>query len=218
MMSKFKVGDRVKRRKNTHDYNSYNDKTFIVTEIDHLNMNLEPNIYKWGKNYCADYFELANDTHINESHLQDLVKKANEGDEAFRELRKLALNRIEYNISGEKEFTSHNVDELETLVFRLKPLAPKERKFHLRGWKCLIFEKIIKVGCKEFDRKQLQTDLKYIIENNFPYIDIGEQGKISASKQGLLYNSDKRDKASTNLISWPEADKLLQELEDYEQV
>lgn len=152
------------------------------------------NMPNWGNSS----FKLVNE----EAYLQDLVKKANEGFLARNKLFELTKDRFEFRWANETEFTK--IDTIAHLMteVRLKPVTPKETKFTLQNWEVTITKEKVRVGCQEFQRKELYDGIFYMSKGDTP-----SRG-FNVNRKGIFYNG--------NTLTWENADILLKELENYE--
>lgn len=210
---KFKVGDKVRRKKRDQcdHYKFANDAILTVSWSSNekgRDICLEEIPNEW---WASEYFELVTENEANEAYLQSLVNKANEGASAEYELRVLAVERLQhrrYNSTGGWT-QAYRVTDPNVYEFQLTPPKPRERKFRLQDWNCVITKDTVKVGCQEFPKATcLQQALDNIIRHNCTF-DAWGKIRLEASKKGISYEG--------HVLTWENADKLLAELEAFEQ-
>lgn len=203
-MNKFKVGDKVIRlqsggRNTNHLYTTEIGDIITIKNIEGTffkaeeTANLEHSIY---------YYELApNET--NELYLQDLIKKANEGSLAEQELRKIAVDKLQWKNSLKKDWIQATESTFSGIYeYRLKP---KSRIFTCQAWEVTITNDTIKIGCKSENLEFFMKQLNGLVKGNASNRTFA--GSImSATKKGIEYNG--------NLLTWENADQLLKELEN----
>lgn len=189
----FKVGDKVKCIKNW-------DSKIKVGEIRTVFM------HRYGEcigyvdgdqegcllNVCPHHFELV----LGTNELEELVKKANEGQIAKSKLDKYLDQYESFDPDSDKAFktpTKHG----SAIKYRIKS---KTRKFKVANWDAEINDNEITIGCNKFYKPTLINALLNLIRDNY-----SSSSELKATKIGIKYHD--------NFLSWEEAQNLLRELE-----
>lgn len=188
----FKVGDKVKAIRikdsgtpglalnNIYEIINLNEKYVYLEEI--------------GGFFYHNRFELVSENF----ELEELIKKANEGQESFNKIFSDYKNQVEgYFLNKDNTF---NLFGERNSRLRIKS---QTRKFKVADWDAEINKGEIKIGCQNFIVTHLRTDLDLLLNQNQ---SAGYNYPIHAQRNGLWYNSE-------FTINWEQAEKLLKELE-----
>lgn len=198
---RFRVGDKVRSKGHDWPDSWWNGPLEVRRVSDGYIYCLGTKIDLEGA-FSEDQLELVTPAD-DEEYLQSLVNKANEGNKAEREMAKLAPNRFIYTYDGGATYPMSKINFTGKKFF-LAPPAPKERKFRLQDWDCVITKDTIKIGCQDFRRDLLTkafTQLVNGLQRN-DYVD------MVGCKKGIRYSS--------YVLTWENADRLLAELEAFE--
>lgn len=201
-MKQFKPGDKVKRIRgpNASDDNMYINTIYTVKSQIGIDTTLEECIFK----YITDYFELVESYETLE--LQELVKKANEGERACKIIVEKYGEEVEF-----KKINGDNWDICKQNViyeYRLKPKKQFESFTTTNGFLVSLNNDILTIGCKQIDVKEVKKVLTLFCENN----NIQSNNIFYFSKRsgiGVIGNEK-------NVLPWVDADKILEKLKELE--
>lgn len=200
---KFKVGDKVRSLKHRWE-GSWWYGIMTINKITDGYIYCNSPVTGIEGVFGVNTLELVTEDKTSEQYLQSLVNKANEGIKAREELSKIASDRFEGNWphSGGWQLYIPKMNTLSSLAeVRLSPPKPRERKFRLQDWDCVVRDRTINVGCKSFNLVDLKADIKRC-ENGI------STKQFVANRRGINYDG--------HVLTWENADKLLAELEAFE--
>lgn len=143
---------------------------------------------------------------IGECNLEELVRKANEGYRAVHQIFKRYPDEVDfssYNYPQDKWDTTVNWDSsrLKPSEFRVKPKPIFEPFTVGQNWKVELDGQNVKVGCKNYNAKKLKEGL---VDLNNGHSRSHNSLDLFATKKGV--------REGEYLISWEDADKLLEAL------
>ena len=152
--------------------------------------------------------------HEEKSELEQLVEKANEGEEAKRKLHENYYGEFERNIFSPGASSGFRVQYEQQYFgseFRVKP-KPKFEPFEVRidqpnqgiaGFQKVKLEKdILTIGCEDFNPKNIVRVIKDFNECNSSSI----AKNYKPTREGIKYNEE-------HILPWYEADRILEALE-----
>lgn len=199
----FKIGDKVKvKRRRSLSSSFLAGRIGIIMSINHTNNYLTLDIE--GKDFNGLWFDEVELVSEN-SELEELVKKANEGYKAIKLINKNYNNQVEIKIvfNGEnpdKKWEDLQFECTDLMEYRIKS---KVHKFKVANWEAEINGENVKIGCAKFEKINLKFDLNAILNENQSG---GYNYHLRSTRTGIYYES-------SNFISYDTAEKLLKELQ-----
>lgn len=200
----FKIGDKVKvKRRRSLSSSFLAGRIGIIMSINHTNNYLTLDIE--GKDFNGLWFDEVELVSEN-SELEELVKKANEGFKAIREMRDKHHNNVELLRSFEdkdyRDISGYVIDMSYDFTPNIR-IKSKVHKFKVANWEAEINGENVKIGCAKFEKINLKFDLNAILNENQSG---GYNYHLRSTRTGIYYES-------SNFISYDTAEKLLKELQ-----
>lgn len=206
-MSKFKVGDKVRRIGGSNFHVIMGGVyTVVMVKGDSLWVESEEGSSS-SSGYSCENFDLVQET----TKEQDLLQKVKEGAAARDELSKLVGERFEVFNSTVDIWVPVNINNCYTPTeYRVVAAKPKFEPFTLQGWDVSLRASdpsYVTIGCQSFHKAQLKSVLNDLIkENSNSYVihDNGVCAKFYATKLGIALGH--------NVLTWINAQILLDKL------
>ncbi len=206
MSKQFKVGDKVRLISTKSGPDNWGWMTrymeigdvATISIVGESGISFSDNPLTICSNAYLDFFELV----VDASNLEELVKRANEGFEAVRNIYDNHFEAVTLRRSNDG--LKDRIPPLYSYVheFIIKPKAPVFEPFMIGSWNVHVDNRgILFVGCNNFDAKEAKEALLTICAIYGPPTVTKGNITLICSRKGVLFEN--------HSITWEDADKLL---------
>ena len=208
-VNKFKVGDVVVRVGNHFDIPS--GIILVVNSVSTCGDLLGFREYsERGTIYHVSNFVLH--TPKQESELETLVRKANEGRRALYTIMDKYPNKVEFNFTPEVSYPINNTAFIKGQTYRIIKPKPAFEPFLVNAkYQVYMVDDTLHIGCQTFNAVEARTALYAFIEELANSWTLPNGDHILASKRGLWIPG-----IEGQGLTWADAEKILRALQEYE--
>lgn len=199
-MNKFKIGDKLRC---THHYNDTHwpkGWEFILTENTYYYGN--PHVKGRCKN--GEIGEISTSNCELADSLEDLVKKANDGEAAYKIIKEKYPNEVEYRGTNHSEWKLIDNHLFNMLTFRIKNKKLFKQFRSTKGEVYLDTEGLLHIGCQVFNREDAHMCIKTLFQHGGSYMLL--MGTVYATRDGLKFFN--------NVLPWSECEIILSQLNE----
>lgn len=190
-MSKFKVGDRVRRI----NYNWMEAPIGSMGTVTGGNVDVK---FDNGVSYTGQDSE--NLELIQDDSLESLVKRANDGIDAFNKIRSQHREEVEWT-NGNPFMMGFKNDQLRIKKPTFKPFTTSN------GYEVRLEDKdVLHIGCESFHAPTFRERMNQILEKDQGYSSAGCGQAFYATKTGIKYKS--------NVLPYTDAERIYEQLKE----